>query len=29
MNYIFIKHKMRNIVEIKYGKDKYNCIIME
>ena len=29
MNYIFIKHKMRTIVEIKYGKDKYNCIIME
>jgi hypothetical protein len=31
MNYIFIEHKndTGEIINIKYGKNKYNCIIME
>jgi hypothetical protein len=31
MNYIFIEHKNNNgeIINIKYGNNKYNCIIME
>jgi hypothetical protein len=31
MNYIFIEHKndTGEIINIKYGNNKYNCIIME